>query len=141
MTHKVQPSLSNISLNLKSGAPSLQEQLYQKILELIELKSLCPGDPIPSSRRLASEIGVSRSTVVSVYNRLLEEGLLETKNGNGTFVSEISLGVFENRKENGSTNEKFLPSDVNFQRFPTLDAKKLVNAPKMSAHHRGICHF
>ena len=32
-------------------------------------------------------------------------------------------------------------SNVNFQRFPTLDAKKLVNAPKMSAHHRGICHF
>ncbi|MEY8408768.1 MerR family transcriptional regulator, partial [Parasutterella excrementihominis] len=26
--------------------------------------------------------------------------------------------------------------NVNFQRFPTLDAKKLVNAPKMSAHHR-----
>lgn len=112
MTHKVQPSLSNISLNLKSGAPSLQEQLYQKILELIELKSLRPGDPIPSSRRLASEIGVSRSTVVSVYNRLLEEGLLETKNGNGTFVSELSLGVFENRKENNSANEKFLPSEL-----------------------------
>lgn len=36
----------------------------------------------------------------------------------------------------------FLPAlGVNFQRFPTLDAKKLVNAPKMSAHHRGICHF
>ena len=33
------------------------------------------------------------------------------------------------------------PISVNFQRFPTLDAKKLVNAPKMSAHHRGICHF
>lgn len=32
-------------------------------------------------------------------------------------------------------------TDVNFQRVPTLDAKKLVNAPKMSAHHRGICHF
>lgn len=30
---------------------------------------------------------------------------------------------------------------VNFQRFPTLDARKLVNGPKMSAHHRGICHF
>ena len=35
----------------------------------------------------------------------------------------------------------FNAEDVNFQRFPTLDAKKLVNAPKMSAHHRGICHF
>ncbi len=35
----------------------------------------------------------------------------------------------------------FFSYNVNFQRFPTLDAKKLVNAPKMSAHHRGICHF
>ena len=40
-------------------------------------------------------------------------------------------------QENGFKEE----TDVNFQRFPTLDAKKLVNAPKMSAHHRGICHF
>lgn len=31
--------------------------------------------------------------------------------------------------------------NVNFQRFPTLDAGRLVNAPKMSAHHRGIYHF
>ena len=30
---------------------------------------------------------------------------------------------------------------VNFQRFPTLEARRFVNAPKMSAHHRGIYHF
>ena len=94
MAHKVQPSLSNISLNHDSGASSLQEQLYFKILDLIENKSLRPGDPIPSSRKLASEIEVSRLTVVSVYNRLLEEGLLETKSGNGTFVSENFLSVY-----------------------------------------------
>ena len=39
------------------------------------------------------------------------------------------------------TSTRIYSKDVNFQRFPTLDAKKLVNAPKMSAHHRGICHF
>lgn len=38
-------------------------------------------------------------------------------------------------------NGRPIPINVNFQQFPTLDAKKLVNAPKMSAHHRGICHF
>lgn len=32
-------------------------------------------------------------------------------------------------------------SNVNFQRFPTLEARRFVNAPKMSAHHRGIYHF
>ena len=31
--------------------------------------------------------------------------------------------------------------DVNFQRFSTLEARRFVNAPKMSAHHRGIYHF
>ena len=30
---------------------------------------------------------------------------------------------------------------VNFQRFSTLEARRFVNAPKMSAHHRGIYHF
>lgn len=114
MAHKVQPSLSNISLNHDSGASSLQEQLYFKILDLIENKSLRPGDPIPSSRKLASEIEVSRSTVVSVYNRLLEEGLLETKSGNGTFVSEISLGVFENRKESRQLMRNISPQNSRF---------------------------
>lgn len=42
--------------------------------------------------------------------------------------------------ENG-VKDILVLENVNFQRFPTLDAKKLVNAPKMSAHHRGICHF
>ena len=31
--------------------------------------------------------------------------------------------------------------NVNFQRFSTLEARRFVNAPKMSAHHRGIYHF
>ena len=42
---------------------------------------------------------------------------------------------------NNNDAAKDFAANVNFQRFPTLDAKKLVNAPKMSAHHRGICHF
>lgn len=39
MAHKVQPSLSNISLNHDSGASSLQEQLYFKILDLTDNKA------------------------------------------------------------------------------------------------------
>ena len=111
MAHKVQPSLSNISLNHDSGAPSLQEQLYLKILDLIENKSLRPGDPIPSSRKLASEIEVSRSTVVSVYNRLLEEGLLETKSGSGTFLSvylKIERKVCQLMRNISRQNSRFL---------------------------------
>lgn len=60
----------------------------------------------------------------------------------------LSMGAFKSMKkmnyEKKTTTKSFpvrLHLFVNFQRFPTLDAKKLVNAPKMSAHHRGICHF
>ena len=56
-----------------------------------------------------------------------------------TFLNTASDMISE------SIGSKVIPvsrlNNVNFQRFPTLDAKKLVNAPKMSAHHRGICHF
>ena len=48
---------------------------------------------------------------------------------------ELNLILFE------KVGRQMRLTNVNFQRFPTLDAKKLVNAPKMSAHHRGICHF
>lgn len=41
----------------------------------------------------------------------------------------------------GESIKPILTAIVNFQRFSTLDARKLVNGPKMSAHHRGICHF
>ena len=50
-------------------------------------------------------------------------------------------GNFELNATFNSNGIEVTKTDVNFQRFPTLDAKKLVNAPKMSAHHRGICHF
>lgn len=52
--------------------------------------------------------------------------------------SPVVLAVMDKAKEIAIKSKHI---DVNFQRFPTLDAKKLVNAPKMSAHHRGICHF
>ncbi len=52
-------------------------------------------------------------------------------------MQAIMMAV-DNVIQNGPRVERLY---VNFQRFPTLDAKKLVNAPKMSAHHRGICHF
>ena len=54
---------------------------------------------------------------------------------------ENAVGTHYRQGYLNSVKERTVRISVNFQRFPTLDAKKLVNAPKMSAHHRGICHF
>src|SRR4051794_40026424 len=42
---------------------------------------LGPGDRLPSTRSLAAEWGVSRTTVTAAYEQLLAEGYLETRQG------------------------------------------------------------
>ena len=57
----------------------------QRINEVLRLKidagELSPGQKLPSTRALASDLGVSRSTVVSVYEQLASEGYIETAPG------------------------------------------------------------
>ncbi|MBB6521279.1 PLP-dependent aminotransferase family protein [Pseudoteredinibacter isoporae] len=57
--------------------------------------ALQPGSWLPPSRQLAKEIGLSRNTVIAAYEQLIEEGLLESKHGSGTRVSNDLLPVQE----------------------------------------------
>ena len=44
-------------------------------------------DPLPTTRELSSQLGVSRNTAVLAYERLISEGYIRTKPYVGTFVS------------------------------------------------------
>ncbi|MDQ0894183.1 MocR-like pyridoxine biosynthesis transcription factor PdxR [Agromyces ramosus] len=48
------------------------------------------GDTVPSTRALASELGVSRSAVVAAYEQLAGEGYLEMRQGAPTRVAELN---------------------------------------------------
>lgn len=65
---------------------SLQQQLVDQIRNLIENGVLKAGDQIPSSREMAELLGLSRRTVVLSYERLIDEGWIETRPGHGTFI-------------------------------------------------------
>ncbi len=45
------------------------------------------GDPLPSSRTLARDLGVSRATVVAAFEQLLVEGFIDAEQGRGTRVA------------------------------------------------------
>jgi GntR family transcriptional regulator/MocR family aminotransferase len=75
-----------ITLDDKSGAP-LYRQIYETIRRSILSGGLPSGRQLPASRLLASQLGVSRMTVVNAYEQLLAEGYLEGRAGAGTFVS------------------------------------------------------
>lgn len=72
----------------RSRNSSLQQQLYEKIKAKIHQSRLTPGQLLPASRELARELQISRNTVLQVYDRLIGEGLLETKPRLGVQVSE-----------------------------------------------------
>ncbi|MCB5409079.1 PLP-dependent aminotransferase family protein [Pseudogemmobacter faecipullorum] len=67
---------------------SVTTQLYGAIRDLIAEGALSPGRRLPSSRTLATELGVSRTTAIAVYERLLSEGLIEARTGSGSYVSD-----------------------------------------------------
>src|SRR2546428_5845053 len=67
--------------------PTLQDQLARQIRERIRSGDLAPGDSLPSTRDLASELKVSRNTAVYAYERLISEGYLESASRTGIFVS------------------------------------------------------
>ena len=63
-----------------------QRETRQRVLDLIE--NLNVGDSIPSERKLAGDLGVSRLTVRAALDELVREGYLLRRRGAGTFVAE-----------------------------------------------------
>ncbi|MCC7103810.1 MAG: PLP-dependent aminotransferase family protein [Chloroflexi bacterium] len=66
---------------------TLQRRLYDRLRSEMLGGQLAPGQRLCASRELAATLGLSRTTVVSVYEQLHAEGYLEARQGSGTFVT------------------------------------------------------
>lgn len=73
-------------------APSLTELAKSQIKERILNEEFAEGR-IPSEMELASELGVSRTTIRDALSRLELEGAIYRKQGAGTFVNEAGLQI------------------------------------------------
>ncbi|MCK6452801.1 MAG: PLP-dependent aminotransferase family protein [Alphaproteobacteria bacterium] len=51
--------------------------------------AIAAGARLPSSRTLARDLGLSRTTVIDAFDRLIAEGLVESRVGAGSFVSNV----------------------------------------------------
>lgn len=63
-------------------------ELFDQLRSAILTGRLAAGDRLPTSRALAIELGIARSTVATVYARLVGEGYAEGRIGDGTFVAD-----------------------------------------------------
>ncbi|MFS0559765.1 PLP-dependent aminotransferase family protein [Terribacillus sp. 179-K 1B1 HS] len=66
----------------------LSWQLHLQLKEKILKGMIVGGQRLPSTRSMAEQLGISRNTVVEVYEQMTAEGYLKTKAGAGTYVVE-----------------------------------------------------
>ena len=77
-----------IPLNSQDVRP-LYEQIYQYIKDEIRNGNLKPDKQLPSSRELAKNLKVSRSTTQLAYEQLVSEGYLEAVPRKGYFAARL----------------------------------------------------
>lgn len=65
----------------------MHRQIYEKMRQAILEGEIPAKSRVPSSRVLARQLGVSRTTIVNAYDQLFAEGYLENRIGAGTFVA------------------------------------------------------
>lgn len=65
----------------------MRTQIVRQIAEAISAGVLEVDDPLPSTRELARELGVSRTTVTGCYQQLEGDGWIRGSQGAGTFVA------------------------------------------------------
>jgi DNA-binding transcriptional MocR family regulator len=69
-----------------AGSGPLFRQLARAISSCIERGVLDRGERLPAERALAAAVVVSRGTAVAAYDVLVADGLIERRQGSGTYV-------------------------------------------------------
>jgi GntR family transcriptional regulator len=73
-------------------------QIMEKINKKIVRNEWKAGDKLPSVREMAVETGVNPNTIQRTYSELERMGIVETRRGQGTFVTE-NVEVIERLRE------------------------------------------
>lgn len=111
------------NLDRATGIP-IYHQLCNGLREMIRDGRIVSGTRLPPSRLFASELKISRNTVLIVYEQLIAEGYLIGRRGDGTYVAEkIPDGLLQvgaKAPASSSTAVKSTQRNVS-SRFDVLD--------------------
>jgi GntR family transcriptional regulator len=81
----------SFQLSSASGVPAYM-QLVQQIKQALRMGILEVGDKLPTVKEVVAEVAINPNTVMKAYWELEHEGLVEGRQGVGTFVSRCPEG-------------------------------------------------
>jgi GntR family transcriptional regulator len=85
------------TIDPKSALP-IYRQIIDQIRRAVAAGQLAPGDQLPSVRDLAARLLVNPNTVARVYRDLERDGLLETRRGQGTYISAAAAAMADSER-------------------------------------------
>lgn len=74
--------------DLMQAGRGVRRALAEAVREAVRTGRLAPGTRLPSSRQLATDLGLARNTVADAYTDLVAEGWLTARRGSGTLVAD-----------------------------------------------------
>jgi DNA-binding transcriptional regulator YhcF (GntR family) len=83
--------LTDVAID-RAGEVPIGVQLAWALRARIADGRLAPGERLPGLRELAETLGINANTARSVYQRLEQEGLIDSRQGTGTFVAGAGGG-------------------------------------------------
>ena len=94
-----------IELDFSSDKP-IYTQLYEAIILAMASGEIVSGEPLPSVRNLATEIGINLHTVNKAYSQLKDEGYIIMDRRKGAIIGDIPI-------KDDSNNKSTLETDLN----------------------------
>jgi DNA-binding transcriptional regulator YhcF (GntR family) len=91
MTSELLPQSVSFHLRPDSGVPPYL-QLVQQIRQAVRMGVLDVGDRLPTVKEVVAELAINPNTVQKAYRELEHEGLVEGRQGVGTFVARRPEG-------------------------------------------------
>jgi GntR family transcriptional regulator len=82
----------NFRIDQRSGVP-FYRQIIEQVRFAVARGELGPGDQLPTVRKLAVDLSINPNTVIRAYRELELDGVLDTHQGSGTFVSSKKVEV------------------------------------------------
>ncbi len=101
-------------------------RIYEAIRRAITEQVLPSGSRLPSTRSLATDLSVSRNTILAAFDQLLDEGYVAAKTGSGTYV------VYKQTDDFAKNNRANDPLD--FDGALGLSKRGLAASDTISAH-------
>jgi GntR family transcriptional regulator/MocR family aminotransferase len=86
-TSRRRVEILDLPLRLDARAGNQSEQVRADLRAAILSGKLAPGRRLPSSRALADQLGVRRNAVITAYELLQLDGLVEAAHGSGTYIA------------------------------------------------------